>query len=472
MIRIACKDSLYTYDVYHIVKAFLPREEIEQIVDVKQGSLIEVQLNSDTCFFVTQSEIGEEFDKSETKRIVGRKLYAWLAKILGGGLPWGILTGIRPTKLIMSELEKGKSDDEIRRFFSEHYFVSENKMELGIQIAKEEAKLLGELDYKDGYSVYIGIPFCPTTCSYCSFTSYPISQWKNRVMDYLEALEKEIIAVSHLMKGKKLNTIYIGGGTPTTLEAKELHWLLTCIEKNFSFHDLKEITVEAGRPDSITQEKLQVLREHGISRISINPQTMQQKTLKKIGRKHTIEDISKAFHLAREMGFDNINMDLIAGLPEETLLDMEDTLNQISELNPDSLTIHALAIKRAARMGQEGKRADSNGEPVEQMITLGSEYAKKMEMNPYYMYRQKNIAGSFENVGYSKVDKAGIYNILIMEEKQTIMALGAGATSKIVNPQSEDKNRRIVRIENVKNVEQYILRIDEMIKRKETEVCH
>lgn len=466
MIQIACNDPLYTYDVYHLVKAFLPAAEIGQSVDAMQESLVEIQLESGSCFFVKRAEAEHCLSKREKKRLIGKKLYIWLSEQTNKNLPWGMLTGIRPTKLIINQLEQKRSPAEIKEYLSAEYFVSEEKMELGIKIAQTEQKLLKQLDYENGYSLYIGIPFCPSTCSYCSFTSYPLAAWKHRVFAYLEALFKEIAYIGQAMRGKKLNTVYIGGGTPTTLEASELRQLLKFLEEHFQYDSLKEFTVEAGRPDSITEEKLQVLREFHISRISINPQTMQQKTLDLIGRKHNVGEIRATFELARRLGFDNINMDLIAGLPGETIADMEDTLKQIQALDPDSLTIHSLAIKRAARMGQEKDSSGTTGAELAEMIEKGAYYAKAMQMIPYYMYRQKNIAGSFENVGYAKVDKAGIYNILIMEEKQSIIALGAGATTKMV------ANGEIVRVENVKNIDQYIDRIDEMIKRKEEVIWH
>lgn len=390
-------------------------------------------------------------------------------------MAWGILTGIRPTKILMKKLENGEQEEEIKRWFQEQYLVSEQKAKLGMEIAKREKGLLEKLDYENGYSLYIGIPFCPTTCAYCSFTSYPIAEWKNRTEEYLEALCKEISFVGESSKEKKLNTIYMGGGTPTTLEAEQLDRLLTHIEKTFSLAELKEFTVEAGRPDSITKKKLEVLKKHHITRISINPQTMQQKTLDSIGRKHTVEDVVNVFHMARELGFDNINMDLISGLSGETVSDMRDTLEKIKELHPDNLTVHSLAIKRASRLNQSEAKKEliSQSETLAEMIELAGEYAKEMELLPYYLYRQKNIAGNFENVGYAKVDKAGIYNILIMEEKQSIIAVGAGASTKIVLPKGkeiQDKKsgdlKNIVRIENVKDVDAYITRIDEMIERK------
>ena len=237
----------------------------------------------------------------------------------------------------------------------------------------------------------------------------------------------------------------------------------------FDLSHTLEFTIAAGRPDSITEEKLRVIRRYPVTRISVNPQTMQQKTLDLVGRRHTVQDVVKAFHMTRRLGFDNINMDLIAGLPGETAADMQDTLRQVEALHPDSLTVHALAIKRAARFGQEGRTAQLHSE-ITQMIEDASECARGMGLKPYYLYRQKNIAGNFENVGYAEVDKAGIYNILIMEEKQTILAAGAGASTKILlkEPIRTENGKEIglVRIENVKNITEYISRIDEMIERK------
>ena len=268
---------------------------------------------------------------------------------------------------------------------------------------------------------------------------------------------------------RKPDTVYVGGGTPTTLEAGQLDRLLGTIRNCFDLSELKEFTVEAGRPDSITREKLEVIRRYPVTRISVNPQTMQQKTLDLVGRKHTVEDVERIFCMARELGFDNINMDLIAGLPGETRADMQDTLRRIKALAPDSLTVHALAIKRAAKFGQEGRTMDLHSE-ISGMVEDAAECAEEMGLKPYYLYRQKNIAGNFENVGYAEVDKAGIYNILIMEEKQTILAAGAGASTKLVLPEkiqtAGGKKTNLIRIENVKNIMEYIHRIDEMIERK------
>ncbi len=480
MIRIQVNSVMFAYDMFHITKAFYPGTEIMQSVDESCENAVEITLD-ESILKISNEELSEIEDRKLKKRYVNLKVYEWLKQVTGKELSWGIMTGVRPTKPMMNLMEEGLSDEEVIKWMQETYRVTDEKAHLGLQVAKKEKELLEQLNYKDGYSLYVGIPFCPSICSYCSFSSYPLAQWENRVDEYLDAVCKELTFIAERSKEKKLNTIYIGGGTPTTLNPKQLDRLLTHLETHFSYTDLKEITVEAGRPDSITREKLEVLKTHNIGRISINPQTMQQKTLDVIGRKHTVEDIRRVYCIARELGFDNINMDLIAGLPGETAEDMRDTLTQIKEMAPDSLTVHALAMKRASRLTQEKKQEAPQSrqeeaqiaETLSEMIELAGDFASQMDLEPYYLYRQKNIAGNFENVGYAKVDKAGIYNILIMEEKQSIVAVGAGASTKIVVPEEQviidpktGNPKKIVRSENVKDVEQYISRIDEMIERK------
>ena len=275
---------------------------------------------------------------------------------------------------------------------------------------------------------------------------------------------KEIDYVAEAYEHKILDTVYIGGGTPTTLEAEELDRLLTKVKSTFNFTNVKEFTVEAGRADSITYDKLVVLKKHGVTRISINPQTMKEETLKVIGRRHTVEQVIEAFHMARELGFDNINMDIILGLPGEMEEDVLYTTEEIKKLKPDSLTVHSLAIKRASRLHswitENGIATLKN---TDKTMEIASKAAEDMELFPYYLYRQKNMSGNFENVGYAKEGKEGIYNILIMEEKQTIVALGAGSITKVVLPDG-----RIERCDNVKHVSLYIEKIDEMIKRKKS----
>lgn len=476
MITVRLNQPEFEYDIHSLVKAFYPAEEVRvSVEEVRQENEVsDIRLNvrygiDDIAFVFRESgkelcsNISVDFaDRKETKNRLKRALYRLLSEYTGRELPWGNLTGIRPTKIPMNLLEEGKSNEEIARYMKETYDASDEKIALSIRIAKRELELLHKLDYENGYSLYIGIPFCPSTCLYCSFTSYPLGIWKERMDDYLTALEKEIDFTAVKFAHKKLNTIYIGGGTPTTLTAGQLDRLIRKLKCSFDLSDLVEFTVEAGRPDSITRDKLQVLRNHNVSRISINPQTMKQETLDLIGRHHTVEQTVESFYLARELGFDNINMDLIVGLPDESIDDVRNTMERLRELNPDSITVHSLAVKRAARL-RMFKEDYQNYKIVntKEHIDLTAKAAGEMGLSPYYLYRQKNMAGNFENVGYARLGKAGIYNILIMEEVQTIVALGAGSISKRIY-----SDGKIERCENVKDVAQYIGRINEMIERK------
>ena len=455
MIEIKSKKNKFTYNVYHVTKAFFPEEEIVQTVDEEQEPLVWMQLPGGACFSLaersltgTDRKMTPEEEQTE-KREVTREVYRFLSK--------------------KCDRELAGDQVQIRKFLEEEYCVTKEKAELAYEIACREKEQLGKLNASEGFSLYVGIPFCPSICSYCSFSSSPVGEWKDKIDAYLDALIKELKALGRMAGERKPDTVYVGGGTPTTLEAGQLDRLLGTIRNCFDLSELKEFTVEAGRPDSIKREKLEVIRRYPVTRISVNPQTMQQKTLDLVRRKHTVEDVEHIFHMARELGFDNINMDLIAGLPGETRADMQDTLRRIKALAPDSLTVHALAIKRAAKFGQEGRTMDLHSE-ISGMVEDAAECAEEMGLKPYYLYRQKNIAGNFENVGYAEVDKAGIYNILIMEEKQTILAAGAGASTKLVLPEkiqtAGGKKTNLIRIENVKNIMEYIHRIDEMIERK------
>lgn len=403
---------------------------------------------------------GADSGKNQLKRMT----YQIFSRMTGGQVhPWGTLTGIRPIKLPMAMIEQGMSDQDIASALKKNYLIGDEKCGLSIKIAHKERALLDVLDYEDGYSMYIGIPFCPTTCLYCSFTSYPFGRWEKRMGEYVDALERELAYVKEAFAGRKLNTIYFGGGTPTTLPPVYLDRILRDITEGFDLSYLKEWTVEGGRPDSITPEKLQVMRQYPVDRISINPQTMKQATLDLIGRRHTVEDVKRAFGMARDAGFDNINMDLIIGLPQERIEDVAYTMEEIKALNPDNLTVHTLAIKRASRLNTEKEQyghlyLERN---TSAMMDITAKGAAEMGMEPYYLYRQKNMSGNLENVGYAKPGKEGIYNILIMEEKQSIVALGAGSVTKRVKPDGV-----IERASNVKDVEQYLTRTDEMIERK------
>lgn len=399
----------------------------------------------------------------DCKNLLKKELYRLLSEYTGQTLPWGELIGIRPTKIAMQQLLQGKTQEEAALYMEKEHLCSPEKAELAADIAARERRILSKVHYENGYSLYIGIPFCPTTCLYCSFTSFSISAWKDRVDEYLRTLKREMEAVSELMKGRNLDAVYIGGGTPTTPEPAQLEFLMEALEEYFPMDSLLEFTVEAGRADSITKEKLKVLKRHGVSRISVNPQTMNDRTLELIGRRHTVDQVREAFHLARESGFDNINMDIILGLPGENEEDVRYTISEIEKLGPDSLTVHSLALKRASRMQKWiEKNGFSSIHNTDDMMKIAAEGAARMDMKPYYLYRQKNMSGNFENVGYAREGRAGIYNILIMEEKQSILALGAGSISKGVFD-----NGRIERSDNCKDVATYIDHIDEMIGRKQ-----
>jgi len=471
MIRVICNQETFVYNAYHMVKAFYPSETVASSVDEKASNYVTVEFAEDGTDGQKEAmiEIADRqtndmpAEKSAMKKYLDRMLYKKLSEQSGRTLAWGILMGVRPTKIAMRKLEEGMTQETFVPWFQKENLVSEEKAHLAWQIAGREKKLLDQLDYENGYSLYVGIPFCPTVCSYCSFSSGALGDWEHRVEDYLAALMKELEAIAKMSEGRKADTIYMGGGTPTTLNEDQLERLLTCIDRHFVREGLLEFTVEAGRPDSITREKLQVMKEFPVTRISVNPQTMNQKTLDVIGRKHTVEDTVNIFHMARELEFDNINMDLIIGLPGEGKEEVAHTLQEVEKLHPDSLTIHSLALKRATRLNLfKDKYEEMSFENSKEIMEMTQQCAGNMGMGPYYLYRQKNIAGNFENVGYAEVDKAGIYNILIMEEKQTILAAGAGASTKFVF----EHGTRIERVENVKDVNNYILRIDEMLERK------
>lgn len=406
---------------------------------------------------------GRGYTKECRNRIL-RALYRLLSEYTGRKLPWGILTGVRPAKLIREKLEESPQTD-IQAYMAENYYCSPKKSSLGMEVAKREMSLLENVNCEREYSIYIGVPFCPSICNYCSFGSTPLNRNVELVEPYIAALKKEISAAAQFFPGLGITSVYMGGGTPTTLEANQLEEVILHTRREFGIeNDGKlEFSVEAGRPDSINRDKLNVLKQLCVNRISINPQSMVDRTLEVIGRNHTAQETERAFMLARECGHDNINMDLIIGLSGETVQDVEYTLGRIERLDPESLTVHTLALKRAAQLTTQKERFSGfKAVGVQEMQSLTMDYAAEHGYHPYYMYRQKNMAENLENIGYAKNRRECLYNVLIMEEKQIILALGAGASSKFVF-QSED---RFERVENVKSVKDYIERIDEMIGRK------
>lgn len=472
MIGLIQNDERYDYDIRTLLQAFYENEKIVPARDNTRMQLTvtfqeegehQAVFQTEDGSVIKRSFSGDYRDKMLTRNTVKEAIYSILCEACGHTLPWGTLTGIRPVKIITGYLEQGCSEQEALARFKKDYVASDQKAELSLEVAKKEQEILKGIDYDRQYSLYIGIPFCPSRCLYCSFTSYPLTLYEEYVDTYLSALFREIDFAKDAMKGRHVNSIYIGGGTPTSLTAGQLNRLLHKIEASFDLSYMREFTVEAGRPDSITRDKLAAILESPATRISINPQTMNDQTLKLIGRNHTVEQVKETFYLAREMGFDNINMDLIMGLLGENEQMVAHTLSEIEALSPDNLTIHSLAIKRAANLNTRREEYEHVARgTTNEMLLMADRTARTLSMKPYYLYRQKNIPGNFENVGYARTGKEGIYNILIMEEKQTILALGAGAASKYVF----GKGQRIERTENVKDVKLYVERIDEMIKRK------
>lgn len=396
-------------------------------------------------------------EKRYAKRCIKVAVFRCLsAAFPSAHIPWGSLTGIRPTRLLR-ELVKSEGETEAHKLMLHEFDVSPAKLALAARINSVQQPILDSIEPKD-VDVYVGIPFCRTRCLYCSFASQ-LRTRKTDMTAYLNALKKDIslgaeMAHSH---GLKIRALYLGGGTPTILTAEELDELLYHIIHEYGVAPETEFTVEAGRPDTITEEKLHILLQHGVTRISVNPQTMCDETLKSVGRDHRAEDIINCFYTARRMGFDCINMDLIAGLPGEDHVLMEKSIDKILPLLPDCLTVHTLAVKRSSRLHEHlDEIVLPDIHEVEQMTAIAAEGAEKMGMLPYYMYRQKYMAGNMENVGYSMPDKICIYNIDMMEDALSIIAHGAGAMTKRVFP----NGHRIERVPNPKDIDTYISKID------------
>ena len=439
-------------------------------------------------------------NRTKDKSTVKAYLYKILQKKCGRSLPWGDLTGIRPVSLAGKLLKELKNEsmqtkqEEIRFYqaLKDEYCLEGEKAELLRFLALRERDILQKAEersgvkIKDGFSIYIHIPFCPSKCAYCSFLSSPIGPFSDRISDYLEKVSEELDFALYEMgerRGKTLQSVYIGGGTPTALPEKPLEDLLVLVEQKLlssPYAKVLEYTVEAGRPDSLEGDKLALLKAHSVGRISINPQTFRQETLDLIGRKHSIESVIERFYEARELGFDNINMDLILGLPSERLSDVEESLLKIRELVPESLTVHSLAVKRAAKLKTEENKyrgayqagASSEEFPLERdfslsyipswkkresrsemewMMLSAMQTAEELSLYPYYLYRQKNMAGNLENIGFSKEGKECLYNIFMMEEKHTVCGVGAGSSAKILFG-----NGRLERVDNGKDFRSYM----------------
>ncbi|HOA42033.1 MAG TPA: coproporphyrinogen dehydrogenase HemZ [Bacillota bacterium] len=440
------------YELGELVRMFLPPSEFSILEEDPLGQPLE-----------EEGDIVIRLPDSITTRDDGKRyLYDQLKKYTGRSLEWGTLTGVRPVKLVGDLLAAGNTPEQVLECLEEQYYLSREKAELLMSIRKTQLPYLNT-EAAGAIGVYIGIPFCPTRCIYCSFTSNQVSYEK--VLPYLDALEQEIRFAGEAVtkQGWYPESVYIGGGTPTTLKDQDMEKLLKTVRTSFDFERVKEFTVEAGRPDTITESKLAVLKENGVDRICINPQSMNQETLDRIGRLHRSEDVAEAFRTAQKIGFKVINADLIAGLPGEEPEDFLYSLKSIIDLKPDNITVHTLAVKRASRLKEIDEHYSyRQGEKVRLMLNSGQQILRDAGYVPYYLYRQKQMAGNLENVGYCFPGKESLYNIRIMEENQTILALGAGGISKVWYP---DENR-LERIPNVSNYEIYIERIEEMIQRK------
>ncbi len=382
-------------------------------------------------------------------------------KIKRINLPWGVMCGIRPAKVVRELGEEGHTADEITHILKEAYEVSDEKIKLAKTVAENEKILLDDIG-ENSVSIYIGIPFCPTRCLYCSFVSTDIRISGKYINDFVDKLLLEIDKTSEITDkmGAYVENIYIGGGTPTTLEPDRLEMIFNRLKSRFDFNRIKEFTLEAGRPDTITKEKLRAAKNGGVNRISINPQTMNESTLLKVGRKHTPDMVRECFAAARKEGFCNINTDLIAGLPDETPDMFRYSLDEVIKLDPENITVHSMAVKRAASLRFSDTEL-TKANDMNEMLLYTQKRMSETGRKPYYMYRQKNISGNLENVGYAKEGFMSAYNVNIMEEKQTIIALGGGGSTKIV------MDGRIERIFNFKDPLEYIKRFDEILKKKD-----
>lgn len=486
MCKVFIEGHDYVYEVTDILRNFCNRDEIElvdnKVLADRQGFFVESSLRVTPEIIIANCKItdgarrveetsefppatGDELEKRKHyKRFVKHNILTAAEKFFDKLLRWGILSGIRPVKIVHQLMDQDMSIDCIKKELIDFYRLGPHNAQLIIDIADRERKYILPYDAKK-ISIYVSIPFCPTRCSYCSFPSNEMKRWGYLVDEYLNSLLKEMEEVYNKLKdmGYSCQTVYVGGGTPTSLNYDQMSILLDKIGECFISKDTLEFTVEAGRPDTLDREKLRLMKDKGVTRIGINPQSMNAITLRRIGRRHTPQDVVRAFELARSTGHDSINMDVIMGLPGEDSGMIRNTMESISRLKPEGVTIHTLAIKRASRLRREISGVEWVGEEkVKKMLDLATSYIGEMSMEPYYLYRQKYMVGNLENVGYSLPGYEGIYNMQIMEEKQTIIGLGAGGVSKFVFL----KEDRLERMANIKDLHYYITRLDEVIEKK------
>lgn len=465
----------FRYEIEKLIRLFMPFEKIEfydSLVDDDVLVVTEIKDNT-ACSFVNINGktskktivLSNVSDEKETELKLSQALYFCMCEITNYKPSWGMLTGIRPTKLYSRLISDLGGEANADRYLTEELKIDDKKLSLCKETHLSEEKIIS-LSTPRSFSLYVSIPFCPTRCSYCSFVSHSVEKSQKLIPEYLEKLFYELKITGEIAHNLnlKLETIYIGGGTPTTLTAEQLENLMTVISDNFDLSDLKEYTVEAGRPDTITKEKLLVIKKCGATRISINPQTMNDDVLKVVGRQHSSLDTINAFALARECGHDNINMDLIAGLPTDTFESFKATLSMILELSPESVTVHSLSMKRSSTLTKNSDFPEIEvGIYASQMVDYAREVLTSANIKPYYMYRQSKTVGNLENIGYSKPSFESLYNVYIMDETHTILACGASAVTKLKSPYTRD----IERIFNYKYPYEYISNFTEMIARKE-----
>lgn len=471
----------FHYETENLTRVFFPNEKLEilkQPCDLSDGEIPFVETNreiSDNEITLTCRICVSEHQKSEVKRLpldttddeqerqLAIILYKLLSVYTGITPPWGILTGVRPIKLFRRLRESG-GEEYAKAYFKDNLLVSQPKIDLSVITERNERKIL-ETSSPNSFSLYVSIPFCPSRCSYCSFVSQSVEKSFKLIEPYVELLCAEITETGKIAADLKLKleSVYIGGGTPTTLNAQQLESVMSAINNSFDMSACREFTVEAGRPDTVTEDKLLAIKSCGGDRISINPQTLNDKILEKIGRRHTADDFLRAYDMAVKAGFDHINTDLIAGLPDESFESFKATLDAITELDPKSITVHTLSMKRSSQLtlgGMETLRRDIRA--AENMHLYCSQLLPRCGYEPYYLYRQSRMVGNLENVGWSKKGSEGLYNVFIMDETHTVLGCGAGATTKLKQPNGS----YIERIFNYKYSYEYLNGFDEIIKRK------
>ncbi len=465
---VVVKNKSLKHELENLARVFYPFEKIRITDEIEQDEKLIVCCDDGNNLSVKASIDGKAAEKKMvlTDEKLGDAMsvlmYNALAEITDYKPQWGILTGVRPAKL-MHRICDTLSKEDAKQDFESRLLVSSKKAELAQNVMENENKIIS-LSKNNSFSLYVSIPFCPSRCSYCSFVSHSIKQAKKLIEPYVQLLQKEIAETGKIAKelGLRLETIYFGGGTPTTLSASQLETLFIAVRDNFDLSNLCEYTVEAGRPDTITKEKLEVIKKYGITRISINPQSFNNEVLDAIGRKHTGEDVVNAFKLARECNFDNINMDFIAGLPKENLDSFKYNIDKAVELGAESITVHTLAMKTASYMAQSDDEKTNNRELTNDMVDYSNEKLSKNGYYPYYMYRQSKTVGNLENVGWCKENKDCLYNVFMMDETHSVFAVGGGAVTKL----RQYNGSYIERIYNFKYPYEYIDRFDELIERK------